>query len=142
MKNKEKMAVFMDHSKARFIACTDGVAHFSDLIESDRVFHIRTRGEGSQQTRFGSDPYQGSNDEYSKNMQVREMKRSYFQQVKDKLTPYQEILIFGGGVAKREMLHFLLEHNGFQQKKIYVENSDYLTDNQLLETVRNYFTGR
>lgn len=139
MKTHEKIAVFMDHSKARLISCENGVAHFTEIIESGRASHQRNGGEGSNQTRFGSEPYFASNDEYSRHNQEKELKRTYFQHLKDRLKSYEEILLFGAGTAKKEMLHYLHDQNGFPRKKIHVENSDYLTDNQLLEIVRNYF---
>lgn len=136
------MAVFMDHSRARFIFFENGLASFTGTLESGRSSHSRVAGEGSNQTRFGSDPYYGSNNEYSKNMHEQELRRVFFHDIKERLAPYDEILIFGAGVAKKEMLHYLSEQNGFKHKTISVENSDYLTDNQLLETVRNYFLGQ
>jgi hypothetical protein len=139
MKKEEKIAVFMDYSQARFIICNGGVAHFSDTLESGWESHPRERGEGSDHARFGSNPYQGSNNEYSKNMQEQQYTKDYYRQVKERLSPYNEILLFGGGQAKKEMHHFLLKQNAFKGKTIYVETSDYLTDNQLLETVSNYF---
>jgi hypothetical protein len=142
MKTNSRIAVFLDHSKARLITCDNSHAEFRELIESTWESHPRIRGEGSNQARFGTNPYYGSNNEYSLNMQKQELKRMYFKEIKARLLAYNQILLFGGGPAKREMLHFLGEDHSFKNKSIYIENADYLTDNQLLETVRNYFLNK
>jgi len=134
-----KIAVFIDYAKARFISCDDSHAQFVDVIESGKEPRHRYEGEVSNQARFGTNPYHGSNNEYSLNMQKHEIKRMYFKNIKERLLASNEILLFGGGPAKREMLHFLEEDHSFKNKTIYLENADYLTDNQLLETACNYF---
>jgi hypothetical protein len=140
MKTESKMAVFIDHAKAQFITFENGIAKFDESIESGKETHPRERGQGSNQTRFGTDPYQGSNNEYSKNMQSCELMKVYFHQIKNKLTPYQDILLFGAGQAKKELHNYLVEQSAFRDKNINLQNSDYLTENQLLENVRNYFS--
>lgn len=140
MKTETKMAVFIDHAKAQFITCENGIAKFNESIESVKETHPRERGQGSNQARFGSDPYQGSNNEYSKNMQSRELMKAYFHQIKNKLTPYHDILLFSAGQAKKELHNYLLEQSAFRDKNINIQNSDYLTDNQLLENVCNHFS--
>jgi hypothetical protein len=141
MKTEIKMAVFIDHTSARLISCEDGVAQFTETIESGKESHVRHKGEGSNQARFGSYPYQVSNNEYSTNMQEQEIRRTYFHKVQQKLLPFDEILLFGAGQAKKEMHNYLMEQGAFRNKTINLQNSDYLTDNQLLEMVRNYFNG-
>jgi hypothetical protein len=134
-----KTAMFLDGSKARIIHWKDGQASFSETLESEFESHPRYRGEGSNQARFGTDPYHGSNNEYGKNKQEQELKKSYYHRLKDRLLPYQEILLFGAGQAKKEMFKYLQSQSAFRDKKIFVKNSDHITDNQLLETVREFF---
>jgi hypothetical protein len=133
------MAVFLDHLQAKLLTCEKGIAQFSATVESGKESHPREQGEVSNQARFGANPYQGSNNEYRTHNQERQLKLSYFQQLADKLQDVDDILLLGAGQAKREFYNHLQKINGFKHKKIQVMNSDYVTDNQILETVRNYF---
>lgn len=139
MNHSVKMAVFLDHLQARLMTCEKGIAQFSDTVESGKESHPREQGEVSNQARFGANPYQGSNNEYRTHMQERQLKLSYFQHIADKLQHGDDILLIGAGQAKREFYNYLQKMNGFTHKKIHVMNSDYKTDPQILETVRNFF---
>jgi len=139
MKNIKQLAVFIDHTKARFIGIENSKAIFLQTLESNRKSHPRYQGESSNQTRFGSDPYQGSNNEFGKNMQEQEITKNYFQHIKKQLQDYDEILLFGPGEAKKELHNYLIAQSSFGSKTIEVKNSDYITDNQLLQTVKSYF---
>lgn len=142
MKTTKQLAVFIDHTQARFIGMDNSKASFLQTLESDRESHPRYRGESSNQARFGSDPYHGSNNEYSKNMQEQESIKMYYHHIKDQLQQYDEILLFGPGQAKKELHNYLIDQSAFREKTIHVQNSDYITDNQLLETVNKYFNNK
>ncbi len=137
-----KTAVFIDSAKARLISWKDGKAEFTETLESNLESHPRYRGEGSNQARFGTDPYHGSNNEYGKNMQEQQDKKSYYSLLRDKLLPFDDILLFGGGQTKKELHNYLQEQSAFRNKNLYVENSDHITDNQQLEMVRHFFAER
>jgi hypothetical protein len=139
MKHTKQMAVFIDHTKARFIGMENGKATFLRIVESGKESHPRYHGESSNQSRFGSDPYHGSNNEYSKNMQEQENTKMYFHQLKNQLQQYDEIVLFGPGQAKKELHNYLIDQSAFREKTIHVHNSDYITDNQLLEMVNKFF---
>ena len=139
MKNHHKMAVFMDHSRARFIFFENGLASFTGTLESGRSSHSRVAGEGSNQTRFGSDPYYGSNNEYGKNRQEEDIMKKYFHRLEEMLLPFDEIMLFGPGQVKKELHNYLEEQAAFRGKKIQVQNSDHQTERQLLETAGSFF---
>lgn len=142
MKTTKQLAVFIDHTQARFIGMDNSKASFLQTLESDRESHPRYRGESSNQARFGTNPYQGSNNEYSKHMQEQESRKMYFHHIKDNLQQFDDILLFGPGQAKKELHNYLNDQSAFREKTIHVQNSDYITDNQLLETVNKYFNNK
>jgi hypothetical protein len=133
------MAVFIDNAKARCISYLKGEAFFNEEIESNIESNLRVEGEGSDHSRFGSSPYQGSNNEFRKNRQEENLKQTYFKKIKTKISPCSDLLIFGPGQAKKEIFNYIKEDADFNSKKIHVESFDYKTDNQLLERVRLFF---
>lgn len=136
---EKKAAVFLDQTKARFIHLKNGFATFAGVIESDYEPHPRYGGEGSNQARFGRNPYQGSNNEFRKHRQEREEQKTYFRRLSEELQAFDDILLFGPGETKKELFNHLGNEYSFRQKSIHVQNSDYLSDNQLLEMVRDFY---
>lgn len=134
------MAVFIDQTEARLIRETGGIPAFSGTVESDFESHPRYRGEGSNQARFGRDPYHGSNNEYHENRLEAEIRKRYFHELEKELLPFDEILLFGPGEARKEFHNYLLEQPSFRKKKIHIQASDWLTDNQLLEAAGLFFS--
>lgn len=139
MESPKKAAVYIDQTEARLITGKDGFASFVAKVESDYESHPRYRGEGSNQARFGTDPYHGSNNEFGKNRQEEELRKKYFHQLHDMLLPYDEILLFGPGQTKKELHNHLQEQSAFRDKNLHLQNSDHRTDNQVLETAREFF---
>jgi hypothetical protein len=136
MQERNKVAVFIDQTGARLITLKNGFPAFTGRIQSHYESHPRYRGEGSNQARFGSDPYHGSNNEFHHNRKEEEQKKTWFKLLEEKLLPYQEILFIGPGEIKKEMHNYLLEQKEFQQRLILHQNSEKLSERQLLETAR------
>jgi hypothetical protein len=55
------------------------------------------------------------------------------------LAAYDDILIFGPGVAKEQFRNRLRENKGFSDKWLSLQSSDKLTENQLLAYVRDFY---
>ena len=142
MKTTPKAAIFIDESEARLITGVNGFARFSGNLESDHQSHPCYRGEGSNQARFGTDPYHGSNNEYRMHRKEEEEKHQYFDRISDLLQPFDEILLFGPGEAKKELKNHLKELRAFKPKNIQIQNSDHQTDKQLLEIARAFLDFR
>jgi hypothetical protein len=140
MEEPKKVAVFLDEAKAQFIFLREGFAALGDTIKNQFDAHPRHRGEGSNQARFGTDPYHGSNNEFRKHRQEEAARKAFFQELTAILKGFDEILLFGPGEAKKELRNQLHEQQVFQGKIIHLQNSDYLSDKQLLELVREYFS--
>ena len=95
MNEARKVALYLDQTKARFIALRDGFASFAETIESPWESHPRYRGEGSNQARFGADPYHGSNNEFRLHRQEEASKNTYFRQLEEKYCRvYQNVAKF------------------------------------------------
>jgi hypothetical protein len=139
MEKRIKAALFIDQIVARLITEHNGFADFTAQTESHYESHPRYQGEGSNQARFGRDPYHGSNNEYSENRQEEEIMKKYFHQLEEMLLPYDEIMLFGPGQVKKELHNYLEEQAAFRGKKIHVQNSDHQTERQLLETAGSFF---
>ena len=140
MEESRKVAVFLDEAKAQFIFIKDGFARIGDTIKNDFEAHPRHRGEGSNQARFGTDPYHGSNNEFRKHRQEKAARMTFFKELTEILKGFDEILLFGPGETKKELRNQLHEQQVFKGKIIDVQTSDYLSDKQLLELVREYFS--
>lgn len=139
MQDRKKAAVYLDNSGALFIAEKNGFAVFSESLESGYESHPRHQGEGSNQARFGRDPYHGSNNEYRIHLQEIEHKNRYFDKLEKALQVYDDILLFGPGLTKKELYHHLLNQRAFHSKVLQVQNSNHLSEKQLLETARTFF---
>lgn len=131
--------MFIDQTKADLIRYEDGTATFMESVISDYGGRDRFEGEGSNETRFGSDPYHGSNNEYKKHRIEENDLKAYFKFLAEKLSGFDMILLFGPGEGKKQFSNHISELHAFRDKQIFVESSDKLTDNQLLEFVRNFF---
>lgn len=139
MEESRKVAVFLDEAKAQFIFIKDGFTRIGDTIKNDFETHPRHRGEGSNQARFGTDPYHGSNNEFRMHRKEEEAKKAYFKKIAEMLRQYDEILLFGPGDMKKELRNKQLKEPEFQPKIIHVQNSDYVSDKQILEAAREFF---
>lgn len=129
----------MDHSKAELIRYENGAAGFLETVLSEYGGIERIKGEGSDETRFTSNPYHMSNNEFKKNRIEENDLQAYFKSLAEKLEGFDEILLFGLGEAKKQFKNMIEQLHSFQNKSIHIETSDKLTNNQLLEFVREYF---
>lgn len=139
METVKKIGVFMDHSKAELIRYENGAAGFLETVLSEHGGRDRYEGEGSNETRFTSDPYHMSNNEFKKHRIEENDLHDYYKRLASHLEGYDELLLFGPGEAKKQFKNFAEQLQVFQNKVLHVETSDKLTDNQLLEFVREYF---
>ncbi len=135
----KKIGVFMDHSKAELIRYENGAAGFLETVLSEYGGRDRYEGMGSDETRFTSNPYHISNNEFKKNRIEENDLQAYYKSLAEKLEGFDEILLFGPGEAKKQFKNMIEQLHSFQSKVIHIETSDKLTSNQLLEFVREYF---
>lgn len=139
METTKKIGVFIDYSKAELIRYENGAAGFWETVLSDYGEKERYEGEGSDETRFTSNPYHVSNNEFKKNRIIENNLQSYYKTLIEKLKSFDEILLFGPGEAKKQFKNFAEQLQEFKHKIWHIESSDKLTDNQLLEFGREYY---
>ncbi|MEP6792721.1 MAG: hypothetical protein ABJB16_00225 [Saprospiraceae bacterium] len=129
----KSIGVWMDHAEAKLI-------HPGQPASTMEVFHspvqtrIRIPGEVPDGTRLGD--YRSTNNEFTKHHTLQNEIHSYYKQLAEKLQSYDEILIFGPAPARNEFHNYLLKEKSFAKKRIQVKPVDYITDNQLVEFVR------
>ncbi len=85
---------------------------------------------------------QGGGSEHSINNAKQSEDLKYLKAVTSALLPYDEIVIFGPGQSQEQLQHHLKEQVQFNSKKLTIDSSGKLTDNQAIAKVREFFKGR
>ena len=136
-KNKNCIGVWMDHAQAKLL-------HYEDkepiirVIDSGVESRIRFKGESGDGTKLGN--YRSTNNEGSKHAKENQALKFYYKKLMEALHPYNDILLFGPSSAHKEFYNFLMEDKSFASKRITSKDSDYLTENQLVDYVNKWFT--
>lgn len=136
-----QVGVWMDHAQAYFIEY-DGInAVIVDAIEAPAVSLLREKGETDDKTRFSANPQHSSPspNEYNKQNIEQEELKQYFKMLKKNLSGYRDILLFGPGTAKDKFFNRISDDNFLEGKRISVQITDKLTENQMVALVEDYF---
>jgi stalled ribosome rescue protein Dom34 len=64
---------------------------------------------------------------------------SYFKSLSGHLLGYDQILLFGTGVAQEQFQNYLKEDTKFRETTVTIENTGHLTDHQMIAKVREFF---
>lgn len=141
MKNNHvrQVGLWMDNSKAQVVEFKNGEAVLVENIDSAIESLKRIDGEGKDTTRFTPNNEHTSNNEHKKHNIAQKELNEYFRILENKLAEYDDILIFGPGVAKEQFRNRLRDNKGFSDKWLSVQTSDKLTENQLLAYVRDFY---
>ena len=134
--SKAVIGVWMDHAEARIIDIGRKTGKIS-VIKSPSGKR-RIAGEAADGTSLGN--FRSTNNEYSKHNKKQNTTHSYFKKLADALGDYDEIHLFGPTTAQKEFHNFVSDEKLLTGKKITSQAADYLTDNQLVEHVRKYFS--
>ncbi|MCH7412572.1 hypothetical protein MM213_03670 [Belliella sp. R4-6] len=137
--NYKSVGVWLDQSKAHFIGYQDGEATFIESLISPHERIKREEGEVSDTARFSPNPSVLSNNEYRKNNIAQNELNEYYKMLEDKIGKFEDVLLFGPGTAKDQFKNRIAENKAFKEKWISVQNSDKMTDNQLLAFVRDFY---
>jgi len=134
-----RVGVWIDYAHAYFIEY-DGInALIVDAIEAPTVGQLHEKGESDNKTRFSENAQQSSPNEYSKRNIGQEELRQYFKMLQKKLEGYRDILLFGPGTARDKFFERILGKHFLEGKRISVQISDKLTENQMVAFVEDYF---
>lgn len=124
--NQKKFAgIWLDSAKAMIIT--------QDEKESG-TYHIQETVKGREKQSGGS--------EHTMNNARQSEDLKYFKSVAALLLPYDEIFIFGPGQSQEQLQHHLQQQGQFTNKKMTVDSSGQLTDNQAIATVRDFFKSK
>jgi hypothetical protein len=126
----------MDHREAKVLE-PDKAPPIAQVIRSLDEGNLRVPGEGADGTNLGH--HRSTNNEHHKHNQEREELNWYFKELAHALLPYESIFIFGPTKAHNEFANYLLKDRHFKDKEIRVDSSDYMSDTQIAERVRNFF---
>ena len=116
---KQSAGVWVDHQKAIIIAKENGEYAFKEKVEAPAGF------EAESEARINN----------AKHADLL----SYFKSLSGRLHEYDQIMLFGTGVAQEQFRNYLNDDSKFQGKLISVENTQHLTDPQMLAKVRDFF---
>ncbi len=136
MKNSEETnhaGVWMDHASAKLITLDGQIIE----IESENESHLRIPGESGSGSKLGN--FRSSNNEYQKHNIENEELRTFFDDIAEKIKPYSKTIIFGPTTAATEFFNYVTNKNKQLSGKLTVDKSDYLTNNQLIEYVKNHY---
>jgi hypothetical protein len=108
-----------------------------DILESEVEYRRRYPGEDREFTRMGNQYM--SNEEKSEE-HLRQERKHFLKAVMEKLNPEYDIVIFGPAQTKHELIKVLSNSHAFATKPITMKPADSMTDNQVVELVRNYYS--
>jgi hypothetical protein len=135
--NSNHIGVWMDHHIAHLIYPKGKDQYAIESVESAHDIHPRIDGQGADGINVGK--YRASNNEFAKHNREQNELHDYYHMLKKVLEKYDEILLFGPTTAKDEFFNFLFEDKSFNGKKISIENSDKMSENQMMSFVKDYF---
>jgi hypothetical protein len=133
----KRIGVWLDHHKASFISFEPLNEHVQTVYSNLDTNQQRFDGEEANGTRWA---WAMSSNEWHKNHRAMEELDKYYDTLSKLLEEYEEILLFGPTDAKRELKNKLAAQKHFARKIIHTENSEKMTENQLLAFVRDFFS--
>ncbi len=118
--NEQRLAgVWVDHKNAFIIAKDAGQFAVKERIDAPGGFEAES--------------------EHHRNNAKQADLLSYFKSLSGHLQHYDQILLFGTGIAQEQLNNFLKEDAKFKDVTITIENTGHLTDPQMLAKVRTFF---
>lgn len=119
-----QLGVCMDHSIAHLISNSDTSPHHQHIITDTDKDHIVSgidKGERHLHMR--------------RNLE----QEAYYNQIAERISHFDHILLFGSTSAKSELYNVLKKDPLFQSRYIVVKTTDKMTENEKLAYVRDYF---
>lgn len=81
----------------------------------------------------------GNSSENAGNNAEKTNRVKFFKEVEYLLTNSQEVYITGPGIVQEELKHYLHDTAQFRDLKITLDTSQQMSDEKVLETVKDYF---
>jgi hypothetical protein len=135
------VGVWLDHHLAHFIYPKGNGKYAIETMESPHDRHPREEGKGSDDSSYRTFlGNRASNNEYRKHNIENDQLHDYYRELKTVLDKYDEVLVFGPTTAGNELFNLMLTDKGYDGKKLWLEKTDKMTENQLKAYVKEYFT--
>jgi len=122
-KEKQKAGIWLDNTKAVIITHT--------LEDEKRGYAISSKITANEGHSGGS--------EHSMNKAKQTDLLKYYKSLSSHLLAYDEILIFGPGMAQEQFGNHLDGNAQFRGKKVTINNTEQLTDPQKVAKVKDFF---
>jgi ABC-type branched-subunit amino acid transport system substrate-binding protein len=125
MKINKKLGIWMDHASAHLMEFTP------DPITTKTITSKFTPAVRETIIRKGEDHL---------HRKEQQQQSDYYQQLREVIKEYSDVILFGPTDAKVELYNSLLADQQLKQVTIKMEQTDKLTENQQHAFVKNYFT--
>lgn len=137
--NLKRIGVWLDLSTAYFIQYRKSKAKLIETLDSPINSIHKLPGKGTDHTQSGPGaPYTSANENRKQNIEREKLNR-YLSLLEDRLADFDHILLFGPGMTKKHLSKRLFGNKAFSSTKLNINTCDQLTENQLLEYVREFF---
>lgn len=124
-KEIKQLGIWLDHSIAHLIDNSDVDAHHQHIIadnDKDHETYSVNKGESHQNHREQLDL------------------EAFYNQIAEKISHYNHVLLFGPTDAKSELFNKLKKDKQFNAIHIVLESSDKMSENEKNAYVKNYFS--
>lgn len=132
------IGIWIDHREA-VIVSLDGTEETIETHESDAEKPPRQGGGAPGRTKWGP---QDVAPDTRRDRRYRHHLDQYYEEVIDKLSGAEAILIFGPGEAKTEFKKHLDNTHILRDRIVAVETADKMTRPQIAAKVREFYTGK
>lgn len=132
---KREIGIWLNSTKAILVDLNNGNQSVK-TIESDIESRTRFPGEGKDFSRLGSMQVNPSKKQTNRK---KHQLHHYFEEIIHNLEDASNIFIFGPSQTKNLFEKELKKHHNFHNKLIDIENSDKLTQKQLIAKVKDHF---
>jgi hypothetical protein len=129
------VGIWMDHQKA-FVVTIAGDESEVERIDSQAESHFHLSGGARSRSPYGP---QDVASEHKYEERRRHHLQSYYQNIVKLCTGANELLIFGPGEAKTELLKEIGRSKELAQRVVAVETADKMTQAQTVAMVRKRF---
>lgn len=121
----KQLGIWLDHSIAHLIDNSDTDSHHQHIVadsDKDHETHSVNKGESHQ------------------NHREHLALEAFYNQIAEKISHYNHVLLFGPTDAKSELYNKLKNDPHFNSIHIVLESSDKMTENEKNAYVKNYFS--
>lgn len=133
---ERQIGIWLNSTKAILVEMANG-SETVRTIESEVESRTRYPGEGKNFSRLGS--MQVNPSKKNTNRKKHQL-HHYFDEIIDELEGAENIFIFGPSTTKNLLEKEIRKNSSFINKNISIENSDKMTQNQLIAKVKTHFS--